>query len=207
VARIPALTVLGLLHARQRKPDAQALLDEALALAVPTGESQRLVPVRAARAELAWLLGNTDAVRAEADAGLAALTPTDSYWYRERLSHLKWRAEARPGRPGKRSRLAAKGPHGMSMRGQWRAAADAWERQGCPYERAEALADGDIPAMEEALQVFLTLGAVAAADRVRQDLRRAGVTRFPRGPRASTRAHPAGLTRREVEILACSPAA
>jgi DNA-binding NarL/FixJ family response regulator len=90
----------------------------------------------------------------------------------------------------------------MSMRGQWHAAADAWERQSCPYERAEALADGDIPAMEEALQVFLTLGAAAAADRVRQELRRAGVTRFPRGPRASTRAHPGGLTQREVEILA-----
>jgi DNA-binding CsgD family transcriptional regulator len=202
VARIPALTVLGLLHARQRQPDARALLDEALALAVPTGESQRLVPVRAARAELEWLLGNADAVRAEADAGLAALTPTDSYWYRERLSYLKWRADASPGRPGKRSGGAAKGPHGMSMRGQWHAAADAWERQSCPYERAEALADGDIPAMEEALQVFLTLGAAAAADRVRQELRRAGVTRFPRGPRASTRAHPGGLTQREVEILA-----
>jgi DNA-binding NarL/FixJ family response regulator len=46
------------------------------------------------------------------------------------------------------------------------------------------------------------LGAVAAADRVRQDLRQRGVTRLKRGPRPSTRAHPAGLTARETEILA-----
>ena len=56
--------------------------------------------------------------------------------------------------------------------------------------------------MEEALQVFLALGAAPAADRVRQELRRVGVTRLRRGPRSSTRAHPAGLTRRESEILA-----
>ena len=43
---------------------------------------------------------------------------------------------------------------------------------------------------------------MAAADRLRKELRRAGVTRMRRGPRPSTRAHPAGLTRRESEILA-----
>ena len=85
--------------------------------------------------------------------------------------------------------------------GEWRAAADGWERIGCPYKWAEALADGDVQAMEEALQVFLALGAGPAADRVRQELRRVGVTRLRRGPRPSTRAHPAGLTRRESEIL------
>ena len=56
--------------------------------------------------------------------------------------------------------------------------------------------------MEDALQLFLALGAAPAADRVRQDLRRVGVNRLRRGPRSSTRAHPAGLTRRESEILA-----
>jgi DNA-binding NarL/FixJ family response regulator len=37
---------------------------------------------------------------------------------------------------------------------------------------------------------------------VRQDLRRVGINRLRRGPRSSTRAHPAGLTRRQSEILA-----
>jgi DNA-binding NarL/FixJ family response regulator len=55
--------------------------------------------------------------------------------------------------------------------------------------------------MEQALTIFLSLGAIPGADRVRQDLRRVGVNRLRRGPRSSTRAHPAGLTRRECEIL------
>ncbi|HEX2453778.1 MAG TPA: AAA family ATPase [Vicinamibacterales bacterium] len=202
VARIPALATLGLLRARQRAQDAGVLLDEALALAVPTAEPQRLVPVRAARAELALLQGRCDDARAEAEAGIALTCPQDLFWDVEMLRYLKWRAEGGMHAPRDASVCAGRGPHGMHMRGDWRAAADAWARIGCPYERAEALADGDVAAMEEALQVFLALGAAPAADRVRQDLRRVGVTRLRRGPRPSTRAHPAGLTRRESEILA-----
>jgi DNA-binding CsgD family transcriptional regulator/tetratricopeptide (TPR) repeat protein len=203
VAKIPALTALGLVRARQRAEDAADLLDEALALALPTAESQRLVPVRAARAELALLQGRRDDARAEADAGLALLCSTDLFWDWETLRYLRWRADGAPAAPHQWSDAngTPSGPHCTHMRGDWRAAAEAWERVGCPYERAEALADGDVAAMEEALQVFLALGAAPAADRVRQSLRRVGVTRLRRGPRASTRTHPAGLTRRESEIL------
>jgi DNA-binding CsgD family transcriptional regulator len=202
VAKIPALTILGMLAARQRLDGAADLLDRALALALPTRESQRLVPVRAARAELALLQGRPDAARAEADAGLALLPVPDRFWDGELLHYLHWRAAGGADRRRKlASRTAANGPHGLQMRGEWKAAAEAWGRIGCPYERAEALAEGDVAAKEEALQVFLSLGAAAAADRVRQELRRVGVTRLQRGPRKSTREHPAGLTRRESEIL------
>jgi DNA-binding CsgD family transcriptional regulator len=167
-------------------------------------ESQRLIPVRAARAEFALLQGRMEAARAEADAGLALLPAADRFWDGELLRYLHWRASG--GNDLRRARTTRHaptiGPHGLQMEGHWRQAADAWERLGCPYERADALAGGDVPAMEDALQTFLSLGAAAAADRVRQDLRRAGVMRLQRGPRASTRAHPAGLTRRESEILA-----
>jgi DNA-binding CsgD family transcriptional regulator len=172
-----------------------------LALALPTGEAQRLVPVRAARAELALLQGLPDLARTEISEGLALLCSWDLRWDSEILHYLQWRADGSPVDPGPETIAGAPGPHRLSIRGDWRAAADEWERIGCPYERAEALADGDVAAMEEALQTFLTLGALPAADRVRQRLRRVGVKRLHRGPRASTRAHPAGLTRRESEIL------
>jgi DNA-binding CsgD family transcriptional regulator len=202
VGRIPALAALGLIRARQRGDDAAELLDQALALALPTGESQRLIPVRAARAELALLQGRLDDARREAEAGLELSQPGDRFWDRELLHYLLWRASAgRAHRPKPNPKAPAEGPHGMQMRGEWNAAAEAWARLGCPYERAEALADGGVADMEEALQAFLALGASAGADRVRQGLRQAGVTRLQRGPRASTRAHPAGLTRRESEIL------
>jgi ATP/maltotriose-dependent transcriptional regulator MalT len=203
VAKIPALTTLGLIHARQGKDDAARILDEALALALPTVENQRLVPVRAARAEHALLQGRLDAARIQAEAGLMLLASTDLPWDWEILRYLKWRADGAMLAPCCETYLTdgSPRPYAFQMRGDWRAAAEAWSRFGCPYERAQALADGDVPAMEEALAVFLALGANPAADRVRQDLRRVGVNRLRRGPRSSTRAHPAGLTRRESEIL------
>jgi DNA-binding CsgD family transcriptional regulator/tetratricopeptide (TPR) repeat protein len=204
VAKIPALTTLGLIHARQGKADAERLLDDALALALPTAENQRLIPVRAARAELALLQGRTDAASAQAQAGLTLLTSTDLPWDWEILRYLKWRADGAMFAPCCDVQLldGSPRPFALQMRGDWRAAADAWRRIGCPYEHAQALADGDVPAMEQALEIFLGLGAAPAADRVRHDLRRVGVNRLRRGPRSTTRAHPAGLTKRESEILA-----
>jgi len=46
------------------------------------------------------------------------------------------------------------------------------------------------------------LGAGPLTAIVRQRLRMAGARGIPRGPRASTRANPAGLTSREVQVLA-----
>ena len=60
--QINALVVLGLIRARRGDPGPWALLDEALALAEPSGELPRLAPVAAARAEAAWLVGDRDGV-------------------------------------------------------------------------------------------------------------------------------------------------
>ncbi len=186
VAKIPALTTLGLIHARQGKDDAARILDEALALALPTVENQRLVPVRAARAEHALLQGRLDAAGMQAEAGLMLLASTDLPWDWEILRYLKWRADGAMLAPCCETHLTdgSPRPYALQMRGDWRAAADAWTRISCPYERAQALADGDVPAMEEALEIFLSLGANPAADRVRQDLRRVGINRLRRGPRS-----------------------
>ena len=87
------------------------------------------------------------------------------------------------------------------MEGDWEGAADAWASQGRAYLRVDALSKGDRPAAAEALRVLDRIGAVRAADRVRADLRRRGVTGVPRGPRASTATNAAGLTRRQMDVL------
>ncbi|HET7516992.1 MAG TPA: LuxR C-terminal-related transcriptional regulator [Actinomycetes bacterium] len=51
-------------------------------------------------------------------------------------------------------------------------------------------------------QVERWLGAVAAGTLVRRDLRRMGASHLPRRPRPRTRANPAGLTDRQLEVLA-----
>ncbi len=53
ITRVSALPVAGVLAPRRGDGDGGAALDEGIALAVRTGEAQRLGPVAAARAEAA----------------------------------------------------------------------------------------------------------------------------------------------------------
>ena len=92
-------------------------------------------------------------------------------------------------------------PFAQELGGDHRAAAETWNRIGCPFEAAMALAgSGDAASVWEALSGLEALGAKAAWDRVAQRLGELGET-VPRGPRRATRANPAGLTPREVEVL------
>ena len=118
-------------------------------------------------------------------------------WHTGELGFWRWRA-------GERVRLpaCAARPFARQIAGDWRRAAAAWERLGCPYERARALADGDDAAQLAALEIFDRLGARPDLERLRQRLRAGGVRHIPRGPRLSTRGNPFGLTAREAEIAA-----
>jgi DNA-binding CsgD family transcriptional regulator len=92
--------------------------------------------------------------------------------------------------------------YAAGLRGDWRAAADAWAGIGAPYERACELVDsGEPAAILEGLEVLDELGARPAAALVRARLRELGIDRVPRGPQQATRANPAGLTGRQLEIL------
>jgi DNA-binding CsgD family transcriptional regulator len=71
-----------------------------------------------------------------------------------------------------------------------------------PYEQALALADaGAAEPMLEAVRRLDDLGATAAAAVIRRRLRDLGVRAIPRGPLPATRAHPAGLTARQADVL------
>jgi DNA-binding NarL/FixJ family response regulator len=88
------------------------------------------------------------------------------------------------------------------LAGDWRGAAEAWRERGCPFEYAYALAQtGDEAALREAEGIFVELDAQPAVTMARRALRQIGVMAAPRGPHATTRANPAGLTARELEVL------
>ena len=53
----------------------------------------------------------------------------------------------------------------------------------------------------EALSIFHQLGANAVADRMKMEMRAEGIKTIPRGPRPSTKANPAKLTNREIDVL------
>jgi ATP/maltotriose-dependent transcriptional regulator MalT len=196
VSRIMALVALGRSKARTGDPDVASVLDEALALATPTGSLQRLAPVRLARAEAAWLGGDPELAAAEAQSvwGLATghrhkwHTGEIAYWQRKTLSAAKvprWAAT----------------PYLLQLDGAWQLGADAWADLGCPYEQARSLADGDEAAQKLALGLFDGIGARPAAEQLRRKMRSAGMAGIPRGPRPATRQHELGLTARQAEVL------
>ncbi|HLZ99473.1 MAG TPA: AAA family ATPase [Steroidobacteraceae bacterium] len=194
--RVTIMATLALVRLRRGDPGANELLDQAFALAIPTCELNRIGRVAAARAEQAWYEGRSaDVVRATA-IGLAHVHGHTAPWINGEL--LFWQSRAQPGGPNTGD-IAE--PYRLMLSGNWRAAADAWERIGMPYEQALALADGSEEALREALAILDRLGSGPLAAILRRRLRELGVRGIPRGPNEVTRANPSGLTAKELEVL------
>jgi DNA-binding CsgD family transcriptional regulator len=197
--RITALAVVGRLRARRGDPHVWAPLDEALALAEPIGELHRLAPVACSRAEARWLANENEAIVAETDTALALALQRGERWVAGEL--YVWRLRA-----GVTDTVSSEGvaePFALELRGDWDAAAEAWRAIGCPYEAALALGSGDdAAALRHGLAELQRLGARPAARRFARALRERGVRDVRQGPRRSTRRNPAGLTPRELDVLA-----
>ncbi len=196
--RINALLVLGLVRVRRGDPGGDELFDEARTLALPTDEVMRIGPTAAARAEAAWLKGHSERCREEARIGYKlALRHRDA----QLIAQLGYWVRRGGGTPQPQRRTATTIPFARQIGGDWQAAAAQWQRLGCPYEEALALAEGDSFARLRSLAILDELGARPAAALLRRSLRAQGVRQIPRGVRPATRRNPAGLTAREMEIL------
>jgi DNA-binding CsgD family transcriptional regulator len=194
--RAVALITLGRLQTRRGEPSAAQTLDEALSLALRSDSLQRLAPVRAARAEAAYLRGDMDAVLAEAAPALLLAERHRHAWFSGELAYWVQRAGGRGSAPAPCAE-----PFALQIAGRWAEAASAWSALHCPYEQARALAEGDADAQLQALAMFESLGARPAAEGLRRQLRAAGVRGIVRGQRASTQTNPHELTARELEVL------
>ncbi|OMQ15760.1 hypothetical protein A7K94_0207325 [Modestobacter sp. VKM Ac-2676] len=96
----------------------------------------------------------------------------------------------------------APAPHAAMLERDWRAAADAFGAVGWQHDRALLLSfcDSEDP-LTEAVEIARVLGARPLEQRVCRRMREVGLT-VPRGPLPSTRANPARLTDRQLEVLA-----
>jgi DNA-binding CsgD family transcriptional regulator/tetratricopeptide (TPR) repeat protein len=199
-SRITPLAVIGRLRARRGDPGVWEPLDEALALAEPTGELQRLALVACARAEAHWLAGEQDAAVADTERALGLALERRHPWAAGELCVWRHRAGAEL---GELSDGAVAEPFRLELAGEWRAAADAWNAMGCPYDAALALmGSDDEEALRQSLAELQRLGARPVAARLARVLRERGVRDVRHGPRRATAANPAGLTARQLEVLA-----
>ncbi|HEY3530676.1 MAG TPA: AAA family ATPase [Nocardioides sp.] len=196
--RMAPLVTLGTVLARFGEHEEAALhLDEAVANAERSGLPGWRLEALAPRAEARWLAGDDEGARSDA---ARAATARDAYgpWDAGQLQAWGRRLGLEPFGPPR----DFPEPYEHSFAGDWRAAAAAFDEVGCPYDAALALFDsGSEEGLREALERFDALGAVAASARTRQALRDLGARGVPVGARASTRANPVGLTRREMEVL------
>jgi DNA-binding CsgD family transcriptional regulator len=195
---LQARVVLALLRARRGDPDPWTPLEQARAVADRTGQLWWRSQVAAVEAEALWLDG-----RPEAIAGATA----DTFEVAKRLgspwpvAELAW--WRRQGDVHEEAPDCAAGPFEQQLRGDWSGAAATWREAGCPYEAALAVAQSDDEdELRGALDQLQQLGARPAAAVVSRRLRERGVRGVPRGQRPATKANPANLTPREVEVLA-----
>jgi DNA-binding CsgD family transcriptional regulator len=196
--RVEALVIIAVVRARRGDPAYRPLLEEAWALAEPTGDLDAIGPVAAALAEASWLENDRDGVARTTERALQLAIDQGEAREIGELACWRWRAGLNSPIPA-----GAAEPYALEMAGEWARAAQVWRRIGCPYQAALALsAADDEGALRQAFDELRALGASAAAAILARRLRARGVRGLSRGARQATRENPGGLTPRELEVLA-----
>lgn len=184
------------LLSRQGEAGADDLVAASLALAQQGDEPYRLGPAAVTVAEHAWLTGRLDEVADVIATIYELIHPAGYAWLSGAVGVWHQRAGGDVG-----STAGMRAPYRLLLDGDPLGAAAAFEALGMPYERADALAStGEEEHMLAALEILDQLGAAPLAALVRKRLRDAGATAVPRGPNRSTRANPANLTPRQVDV-------
>jgi predicted ATPase/DNA-binding CsgD family transcriptional regulator len=193
--RYRSVMALATLRTRRGEP-ADALLAE-LSKFLETGlEFQRIMPYALLISERAWLgqADRTEALqlleRVEAMAPDAGAT-SEIFLWKSTLGAHEGAPQAQHLREPFRNLLSS----------SWLAVADAWQGIGAPFEQALCLLEGNPDAQRQALAIFESLGATAVVEHVQQMMQARGLRIAARGPRASTRANQAGLTKRQMDVL------
>ncbi|MEV4267358.1 AAA family ATPase [Kribbella sp. NPDC049584] len=194
--RLSLLVRQGAIWARRGTADPWESLDEATATAEQTAEPQQLVAVRLARAEAKWLVEDQQGARLEAELA-DDVCATLGEWQRGEVA--VWLSRTGSPRPP-RGNVAE--PYRLQLAGDTVGSSRIWQELSCPYEAALAMASAaDEAQLRDATTILTHLGATPAARLVQKRMRALGMRSVAVGPRASTRAHPLGLTLREREVL------
>jgi DNA-binding CsgD family transcriptional regulator len=191
--RFPSASALARIRTRTGLGDADPLIRDLTFGAEP----QRLLIYAPILGERAWIedVGHAAALDLLARAAPIAAA-VGNIWAAGEIAY--WRRKLGDSVDGA-VHMAA--PHRALLSHDWETAQAAWAELGAPYEQALALLEGDEAATNRGLIMLDALGARATAERSRRELRQRGVRSIARGPRPSTRANLAGLTRREVDVL------
>ena len=198
IVQVYPRTVLVELAVRRGDPDAAERLAELVAEADRAGEVQRIVPALELATE--WALTTGAPMPSERLEQLAArIRPLGTLAGRYAIRVAAWAAVAGIDVDYDEPKSA---PYSAMRRRDWLGAADAFGEVGWVYDRALVLSLlEDEASLVEALETARRLRAEPLTRRVAARMRELRL-RVPHGPRQATRANPAGLTARQLEVLA-----
>ena len=208
VMQLPALTVLAKVRTRLGEADGAELLGTALSNAEATAERQNIMPVRFGLVEAAWLVQDFDACAVHL-AALAAAGP-DSFDPWELGEFAVWWRRCQMAAPFPAAGTPMAAPRAAELIGDMAGAARQWSLLGLPYEEALSLMQIDGPdagsALARAVTLLEAMEAKPAAQLARDRAKSLGLAdqlpKHRRGHYSHARAHPLGLTKRELQILA-----
>jgi DNA-binding CsgD family transcriptional regulator/KaiC/GvpD/RAD55 family RecA-like ATPase len=189
-----AFAVIGIIRARRNDPEALINFDRAIPTPDKLGECAFIAKM--AKAEAYWLSNKLDQVIEEIESNNLHIMESNNPWKMGELAFWLWKAGRLPKIPNNIAK-----PYLLQIEGDWRAAANEWNKLGCPYQEALALADGDEECKRKALTILESLAASATIKLLKQQMRESGIKKIPKGPRQSTKQNPAGLTGRQIDVL------
>ncbi len=193
------LVLLARVATRRGEPSAHQMWDEIIEIADRWNDRWIYSFVSIGLVEALWLRSDFDRGAMWARRGLECLGDMGDIYWRGELAVYLWRCD------GTRYEHEWLGEAYVAhLDGDLSTAAAFWAERGCPYEEADVLGDSDDEdELRRAFAILDTLGARPRQLMVLQKLRDLGVTNLPRSTRASTKANPAGLTARELEVASC----
>ena len=194
--KIDCQVILSTIRIRKGEPDAIIDLLKVKALAFKTKEHQRIIPVITALLEYEWLTSKKIIAAEEVNFCIALVNKVDNIFLNSQFNY--WLEKA--GRY-ESSVPELYEPYQLLQTGNITMAAHFWDKTGCPFEEALALSEGTENDKKNALLLFQQLGADAVYEKIKMEMRAVGIKKIPRGLRESTKANPAQLTTRELEII------
>ena len=194
--KIGALAVMAIIKVRKGEEDALVYLNEAKLLAIKTKEHSRIIRVMIEELEYEWLTGKKRITEDELKLSIelaqrvenSVLNSEFAFW----LQKVKKIELSLP---------EMYEPYKLLREGKIRSAAAFWDKMGCPYEKAFTLFAGNEEDKKNALLIFQQIGADAVYEKIKMEMRADGIKKIPRGLRESTKANPAQLTNRELDVL------
>ncbi|MEO8412667.1 MAG: AAA family ATPase [Ginsengibacter sp.] len=194
--KIGALVVIAKIHMRTGSADPLPLLLKAETKAFETMELQRVIPSLIALLEYEWLTGKTyiktedlDRISNRIEESISGAEKSEfAFWLQKARKQDLQLKEMHEGYDVSNVKMAIK-------------AAKIWNVLHCPYQEALSLAEGNEEDKKRALLIFQQLGAKAICEKIKMEMRASGIKNIPRGIRESTKANPARLTNRELDII------